>query len=56
MSHKHLLWWVFKHLEAKHPDVLAELLDIEGEFGDNATASVAEVMRERYEAFKASTE
>lgn len=56
MSRKHLLWWVFRHLEDKHSEVLAELLDLPGEFGEPATFTVAEAMQERYEAYKASTE
>lgn len=56
MNHKHLLWWVFRHLEDKHPEVLTELLDLEGEFGEPATFTVAEAMQERYEAYKASTD
>lgn len=56
MDRKHLLWWIFKHLSEKHPDVLAEMLTLKGEFGGNATDNVAGQMQEAFARYEKSLE
>lgn len=53
MNNKHLLWWIFDWMAKEYPFELSRMLsELDGKFGDSATATVNGALNEAFKRFQ----